>query len=176
MEVIICIPLEPAFDAALFHLIEAEYPDIYEDKGHDDHRRFFAGKSSDEHVEDEEEYAELMEGQPPVAKDNPEYGYPWSQQFLSYDEAVECCGFVEGAYPSAETLLEGNGAWAQCMMSCRDFSSVSSAGEEQVARWKARSDRWWAAFARGEKAREALLKTTANKAQPSQPTAQLPLP
>lgn len=37
-------------------------------------------------------------------------------EWMTRDEAIACCGFVEGAIPTAETMLEGNGGWAQGMI------------------------------------------------------------
>jgi len=71
--------------------IEAEYPDIdldaFDIDGDDE---YFVGNSSDEEGNDRD-------------SDN---------EWLTYDEAVEVCGFVEGAMPEAQTLMEGSGPWA----------------------------------------------------------------
>lgn len=104
-------------------VVEREYPDISPD-GDD---RYFVGRSSDEPLEKGE------------------------CEWLDHDEAVECCGFVEGAIPGADVLIEGNGGWAQGMISRRDFDSLAVSKKEKAA-YKATSDRFWKAFRRGRKA------------------------
>ena len=71
--------------------IEAEYSDISLDAlDLDGDDEYFIGKSSDD--EDNERDSE--------------------NEWLTYDEAIEVCGFVEGVMPGAETLMEGSGPWA----------------------------------------------------------------
>lgn len=71
--------------------IEEEYPDIYQDDTDaDGYDVYFVGESSDA-VGNERN------------SDN---------EWLTYDEAQECCGFVEGVMPGAEAMIEGSGEWA----------------------------------------------------------------
>jgi hypothetical protein len=71
--------------------IEAEYTDIYQDDTDADGSDiYFVGESSD--AEDNERDSE--------------------NEWMTYEEAVECCGFIEGAILGAETLMEGSGGWA----------------------------------------------------------------
>lgn len=71
--------------------IQARYPDIYQDDTDcDGGNIYFLGKSSDE--PDNERESE--------------------NEWLTYDEAIEVCGFVEGNMPEAETLMEGSGPGA----------------------------------------------------------------
>jgi hypothetical protein len=71
--------------------ITAEYPDIYQDDTDcDGDDSYFVGASSDDG--DNERDSE--------------------NEWLTYDGAIECCGFVEGAIPAAETAMEGSGEWA----------------------------------------------------------------
>jgi len=71
--------------------IEAEYPNIYQDDTDADGSDvYFVGESSD--AEDNERESE--------------------NEWMTYVEAIECCGFVEGVFPSSETLMEGSGGWA----------------------------------------------------------------
>ena len=44
--------------------------------------------------------------------------------------------------------MEGNGGWAQGMISRRDFSMFAMTDDEK-ATWKATSNRYWAAYERG---------------------------
>lgn len=86
-------------------VVEAEYPDIYRDAVDADGRDvYFIGNSTDdEFTKDEEEW-------------------------LTREEAIECCGFIEGALPpsaDADTLLEGNDYWAQGMLRRTDFSGLA---------------------------------------------------
>ena len=84
MEVQICVPTGTDIS-----IIEQEYSDIYQDaEDLDGEDIYFVGDCMD------------------ADEDN---GSAW----LTRDAAIECCGFVEGSVPSAETLIEGNGAWAQ---------------------------------------------------------------
>lgn len=105
-------------------VVEKEYPDIYEDgdENHDD-LSYFVGKSMDE---------------------------PNSRDFLTYQQAVECCGFVEGAIPGAECVIEGNGGWAMGMIKGEDFSSYAVSPQQKAA-WKRRSNTYWKAFKRGKR-------------------------
>ena len=105
-------------------VVEKEYPDIYED-GDEKHGdlRYFVGKTN--------------QGQE---------GRSW----LTYKEAVACCGFVEGAIPGAETLIEENGAWAQGLISQKYFSHYA-VSQQQKAAWKRRSNNYWKAFKRGQR-------------------------
>lgn len=106
-------------------VVFAEYPDMdVTEDGYDEDERYYVGNSSDEGVEDGDE------------------------EWLSPDEAVACCGFVEGAIAEAETFLEGNGGWAQGMLRRRDFSTFATT-DAQKAEWKRRSNVWWAAYGRG---------------------------
>ena len=71
--------------------IEREFTDIYrDDTDCDGDDIYFVGKSSDE------------EGNERDSKD----------EWYTYEEAIDCCGFVEGIMPEAETLIEGSGGWA----------------------------------------------------------------
>lgn len=120
MEVAICLPL-----GSDEKLLMTEYVDAHEEDGYDDHRRFWIGRSSDE--EDEEGEAE----------------------WLDYDEAVKVCGFVEGAYEGSNCLIEGNGPWAQGMISRRDFSTLAIRPSEKRER-KRVSNLYWEAHKRGK--------------------------
>jgi hypothetical protein len=111
-------------------IVEKEYPDMYADG--EDGDRYFVGKSSDETVEAGE------------------------SEWLNYHEAVECCGFVEGAIPGASVLIEGNGGWAQSMISRRDFSGLAVSKKEKAS-YKRTSNRFWKAFERGRKARKKAV-------------------
>lgn len=71
--------------------IETEYPDVYQDDTDaDGDDIYFVGSSSDEDGNERDS----------------------ENEWLTYDEAIEVCGFVEGVMPSAETLMEGSGPWA----------------------------------------------------------------
>lgn len=108
--------------------IRKEYPDIVlDDEGTDGQDSYFVGKSSDEEPEEGE------------------------REWLDHDEAVECCGFVEGACPEASTMIEGNGGWAQGMISRKDFSTLAI--DDKAKRdYKNTSNRYWRAHARGKAA------------------------
>lgn len=69
-------------------------------------------------------------------------------EWFTYDEAIDFCGFCEGAIEGASCLMEGNGGWAQGMISRRDFSMFAMTDDEK-ATWKATSNRYWAAYERG---------------------------
>lgn len=122
MEVSICVPN----GTDISHL-NAEYPDLYEDEGWDDHQRYYVGESSDE--DDEEDSI--------------------SESFLTRDQAIELCGFVEGSTEGSNCLLEGNGAWAQGMLSRKDFSSLAIS-DEQKREYERESSIYWSSFERGQ--------------------------
>ena len=109
---------------AKMDVIEKEYPDIYSD-GDEKHGdlRYFVGRTNQE---------------------------PDGRLWLTYKEAVECCGFVEGAIPGAETLIEENGGWAQGMISRKDFAGFAVSPQQKAA-WKRRSNNYWKAFKRGKR-------------------------
>lgn len=104
-------------------VLEKTYPDIYEDgdEQHDD-LTYFIGKSNDD---------------------------PEGRSFLTYQQAVECCGFVEGAIPGAECVIEGNGDWAMGMIRSKDFSGLAVSPQQKSA-YKRRSNSYWKAFERGK--------------------------
>ncbi len=82
------------------------------------------------------------------------------QEYLTYDEAVECCGLIEGFFGECNTLIEGNGGWAQSMMRRKDFSAFK-ATEEKKREWRRTSRLYWTARAKGE----ALRKREGKKRQ-----------
>ncbi len=84
--------------------IELAYPDIYLDDDTEGEDCYFVGKSMDDpQLDDENEEVE----------------------WLTYEDAVKCCGFCDGAVEDCETTIEGNGAWAQGMLRRRDFSGLA---------------------------------------------------
>lgn len=86
--------------------IEAEFPDIYlDDIDNDGDDIYFVGESSD------------AAGNARGSKN----------ERLTYDEAIECCGFIEGCMPEAETAMEGSGGWA--MSKARDTDLYREAFE-----------------------------------------------
>lgn len=71
--------------------IEAEYPDIYQDDTDcDGDDIYFVGHTSDD----------------------PENERDSVNEWLTYDGAIEACGFIEGVFPGSETAMEGSGGWA----------------------------------------------------------------
>lgn len=123
MEVQICVPKR-----AKFNRIEDRYPDVCLDYEEDGQMTYFIGKSSDNEQEDGE------------------------TKWMTHDEAVECCGFVEGVCPSASCMIEGNGGWAQGMISRTDFSGLLIS-ESAKAEYERVSKLYWAAHKEGRKAR-----------------------
>lgn len=85
MEVILCVPR-----GTNIAVIQREYPDIYQDEGWDDHDRYFIGRCSDDMPLDPDE-----------------------SEWMTYDECVIFCGYADGAIDGADTLIDGNGEWAQ---------------------------------------------------------------
>ena len=104
-------------------VVKKEYPDIYAD-GDEKHGdlSYFVGKPDDE---------------------------PYGRKFFTYHQAIECCGFVEGAIPGAECIIEGNGILAMEMMKRKEFHDFE-ASPQQKAAWKRRSNAYWNAFKRGQ--------------------------
>ena len=112
-------------------VVEKEYPDIYlDEENFEGHSIYFVGHSEGEGEGDE---------------------------WLTHDDAVECCGFIEGAIPKADTLIDGNGSWAQGMLSRKDFSGLAVDDALKIA-YKATSDAWWRAYDRGRLAAESSNK------------------
>lgn len=122
MDVQITVPKK-----AKMKVVEKEYPDMYQD-GDEEHGdlSYFVGKSSDETLEEGD------------------------TEWMTRDEAIACCGFVEGAIPGAETMLEGNGGWAQGMLSRKDFSGLAISAAEK-REYKRESHIYWKAFRRGRR-------------------------
>ena len=109
--------------------ILAQYPDLWNDDDYDEEfESYWCGISLDECASNQDEW-------------------------MTYDECIEFCGFAEGAIPEADTCLEGTGQWAMSMMRRRDFSRIVG-GE---AEWRDTSNRYWEAFERG---RQAILAST----------------
>lgn len=66
-----------------------EYPDLNQDENPEDGQQsWWVGQSSDECGHDESEW-------------------------MTYEECAEFCGFAETLIDSGDTLVEGNGTWAQ---------------------------------------------------------------
>lgn len=94
-------------------LIAAEYSDIYEDCTLDGETEYWIGQSSDEEHDGDE--------------------------WMSREEAIEFCGFCDGVLEDVEdafALIEGNGAWAQGLLSRKDFSGldISEAERDELKR------------------------------------------
>lgn len=81
-------------------------------------------------------------------------------KWLDFDEAVALCGFAEGAIPGASVMIEGNGQWAQGMISRTDFSGLAVSKKEKLS-YKRTSALFWKHFKRGQKARKTNAKTGA---------------
>ena len=109
-------------------LIEEQYPDIYND-------------------EMDKEYGDVYF-----------IGKADDKNWLTYNGAVEACGFVEGAVLSACTNIEGNGEWATGMIKQKDFSDYA-VPRQTKALWKRRSNLYWKNWKLGEQERtESILK------------------
>jgi len=98
----LCVPRGVNID-----VVRLNYPDIYQDGGHDDHDRYFIGKPSDD-----------------------EGGDLW----MTYDECVEFCGFAEGAIEGATAVIDGNGEWAQGKVTEMELYKVEYARGIQFSR------------------------------------------
>ncbi|TWT58929.1 hypothetical protein KOR42_23160 [Thalassoglobus neptunius] len=117
--------------------IEKVFPDLWEDEGYGEGvRSYVCGSSSDEHDSDGSD-----------ADGNPEW--------MSFDECVEFCGFVEGAIPETTAYIEGNGPWAMSMIRRKNFSRYSMTDPEVKEHIQV-SNRYWAAFKRGKTAAEKV--------------------
>ena len=97
MEVVFCVPL-----GADISVVRAEYSDIYQDEGWDDHDRYYIGKCSDD---DATEDGELIH-----------------ETFLTRRGCIRFCGFAEACVEGGNCLIEGNGPWAQGLLGREDFS------------------------------------------------------
>jgi hypothetical protein len=69
-----------------------------------------------------------------------------TDEWMTYDECVEFCGFVEAVIPAAQTRLECCGSWAMSMMRRKNFGGIVN-GEKD---WRGTSDLYWSAFERGQ--------------------------
>lgn len=111
--------------------IENEYPDIVlDDTDIDGDDVYFVGESSDDVDNDRDS----------------------ENEWLTYDKAVECSGFCEGAIDKAETVLEGSGGWAMGMLRCKDFSTIA-VDDASKAEYKRHSVIWHKGFERGRLSR-----------------------
>lgn len=125
MEVCLTVPIGENIAA-----VEKEYPDILE-IDRDEERgetEYWIGDSPEDLDEGEEEH-------------------------FTHDEAVEFCGFAEGAIRTGYTMIDGNGPWAQGQLSRRDFSGMAITPEEK-ADCERISNIWWTAYRRGVLKRE----------------------
>jgi len=113
-------------------IVEKEYPDIYLDDDIEGDETYFIGSSSEDYDNDDD-----------VA------------EFLSYDDAVACSGFVEGAIPDAYTLLEGSGPWAQSMLKVKDFDGYAFSASDLAERQRL-SEIWHDAYDRGVAERQSI--------------------
>ncbi len=100
--------------------IQDYYPDIWEEEGYDDEFQSYWCGNSMQYTDDDD------------------------AEWLTYDEAVAFCGFCEELIKNAKAWIEGNGPWAQGMISRRDFSDFATT-DEAKAEWKKTSDIYWAA-------------------------------
>lgn len=116
-------------------VVLAEYPDLW----------------ADESPYEEDETLEYWIGS---SVDDSDDGDEW----LTYDDAVEFCGFCEGAIEDAETMIEGNGGWAQSMLRKKDFGNYPTVSDATLRDWKNDSDRYWVAFERGKQAAAMTAK------------------
>lgn len=139
MEVAFCVPL-----GADVSVVKAAYPDLSEDEGWDDHQRYFIGQSEDDYEDGDEDFVGWM----------------------SYDEAVEFCGFAEAAVEGSNCLIEGNGPWAQGMLERRDFSTMAISEEEKEERVR-RSNLWWEGHRKGKLAASPPTPETVLPPQPA---------
>lgn len=111
--------------------IEAEYPDIYhDDTDCDGDDIYFVGSSSEEIGNDRDS----------------------ENEWLTYDEAIECCGFVEGVIEEADACIEGNGPWAMGMLQRTDFTGYAVSATD-IEEYKRCSNIWHKAFERGKLSR-----------------------
>lgn len=93
-------------DLALLH---KAYPDLYHDDTYDGSESWWIGKCGDEYYDSERdsyEYDEDGVGDFVQERD-------FDKEWMTREECVEFCGFAEALIPDSETMLEGNGGWAQ---------------------------------------------------------------
>lgn len=79
---------------------------------------------------------------------------------MSREEAIEFCGFCDGVLKDindAYTLIEGNGAWAQGLLSRKDFYGLS-ASDADKNELKRESKIYYRGYWRGK--RNRLKKAT----------------
>ena len=111
-------------------IIEREYPDLCNDEISEDGDVYFIGKPSDEEPDEDDEE---------------------SGERLDYDEAIEFCGYCEGAIEEADACIDGNGPWVQGQLRETDFSHLKDAGDR--AERERCSKLWHEAFERGKLSR-----------------------
>lgn len=92
--------------------LQERFPDVYQDCYDDEPFTYILGKSEDCRG------AELRE----------------AKSFLCYTRAVFACGFCEGLIADCETMIEGNGGWAQSMLRRTDFSHYAFCDKEKRSR------------------------------------------
>lgn len=109
-------------------VIRAEYGDIEQDRNEADGDTYWIGASMDEKGNELDS----------------------ADEWMTMADAVVFCGFCEGAIPEAQTLIEGNGGWAQGMISRRDFSDLAMSAEGKLS-CKRISNRYWKAHRLGGK-------------------------
>lgn len=96
--------------ADLTQLIKA-YPDLHHDDTDAGQETWWIGKSGEEYWDSDAQGYQYCdpngEHEPPCDERD------MDKEWMSWEEAVEFCGFAETLIEGSETLLEGNGGWAQ---------------------------------------------------------------
>lgn len=85
------------------------YPDLYHDDTYDGQEVWWIGKCGDEYWDSERDlYNYGEDGSDDLSKDR-----DYEKEWMTREKAAEFCGFAETLIADSETMIEGNGGWAQ---------------------------------------------------------------
>jgi hypothetical protein len=111
-------------------LLEKRFPDLEHDYDEEGTSYYFIGKSGDAY------YDEKTGGYNYGDDENPDWSDErvFEKEHMSRDEAAYFCGFSETIIPGSDTMIEGNGGWAQNQLrksaeylrGCADAKSITN--------------------------------------------------
>ena len=89
--------------------LKKAYPDLFHDDTCDGRETWLIGKSGDEYWDPDRDLYNYGEDGPEDLSEQRDDSKEW----MTAEGAAEFCGFAETLIEGSDTLLEGNGGWAQ---------------------------------------------------------------
>lgn len=115
--------------------LQKEYSDLYHDDTYDGHESWWIGKCGDEYWDSERDIYNYGEDGPYDLSKDRDYKKEW----MTWEGSAEFCGFAETLIADSDTMIEGNGGWAQNELRegedyrrgvCRAESIIAKGGAE----------------------------------------------